>query len=205
MAGPNVKHFKSLTAGGFTPRGSSHMWPIQPVDAFTVSNLFSTQEDLAGSSISESLQYDITEARLSGQEQTESPGNTTVLVVIAVIGVRVTDFFVVGFEVEIKRDDDTFSRFIMAGATLVTSPPIDDPLDSTSNKPVYEMDPLIIPRLQSGATYEFKIKVVDIHGNFSAASNVNTFISKLAGSVALPTTPLGEIIHDYVILGIETY
>ena len=87
MAGPNVRYFKSLTAGGFAVRGPSHMWPIQPVDAFTVQNLFSTQ-DLIGTGISESLQYDIREAELSGHEQTESPGNPAVLVVVAIIDRR---------------------------------------------------------------------------------------------------------------------
>lgn len=196
MAGPNVVYYKRLLAGGYTPRGSGHIFPIQPVDSFTVQHLFSTQ-DLIGTGISGSLQYDIREAQLSGQEQTESPGDTTVLVVMAIIGVQVTDHYVAGFEIEMKRDADVSSRFLTSGVRKIVTG--GSPLDADSIKPTMEMDPLIIPRLQSGATYEFKIKVMDTLGNKSDASNGDTFISKVAGSITLPTAPLGEIIHDYAV------
>jgi len=196
VAGPNVVYYKRLLAAGFTPRGSGHIFPIQPVDAFTTANLYSTQ-DLIGSGISEALQFDLREAEVSGQDQTESPGTTTVLVVMAIIGVRVTDHYVAGFQIELKRDADTFSRFLTSGVKEITAG--GSPLDAGSVKPVMEMDPVVIPRLQSGANYQFKIKVFDTLGNFSAASNGNTFISKVAGSITLPTAPLGEIVHDYAV------
>ncbi len=193
----SVAFFKRLTAAGYTPRGSTHDYPILPVNAFTVNNLYTTADDLTG--LPDSIKFDIRRAEASGQEQTEIPGSPAKLLPIAIIGVQVTDFYVLGMEVEFKRDGDSVLRFSSTAVEATDDP--NDPIRGTV-KPVRTFEPLIIYRLQSGATYDFRVRVLDTLGNRSDWSGS---ISYNAGNTTAPTAPTCEIVHDYTQFQDELY
>ena len=184
----SVALFKRLTAGGWIPRGPDSEWPILPVTLFDGTKLFTTNDDLTG--LPESIAYEIRNAQASGQTSTET-GNNTKLVAIAIVSVQVTDFYVSHLEIEFKRDADSVLRYLTTPVEATTDPT--DPLSGASPT-VRTFDPLIIKRLQSGATYDFRVRVIDIFGN---QSDWSASVGKDAGNIVGPTAPLGEGIHNY--------
>jgi len=217
MVKPAVEKFKHLTTTGAVPRGPLTSFPIQEVESFTtVDHIFSTKDDL--SALPESTVLEILEAAKTGLPSQENPGSVSAkLATIGVLNVTVIDWWAHDVEIEWFRDGDSFTRIFSSLLTQTTDLSGDD-LDpnvvvlSTMTDaeilaitPNWEMEPILIHRLENASTYKFRIRVVDDYGNRSDWSNAEVYLDYVAGGDTPPTAPVVEIVHNYAEFTDDTY